>query len=366
MLIRTPLYHKGRDGSIRVWSVAVEGDKIISTHGVLEGVYQQAVKKATPKNVGRANATTAEQQAMIEAQAMWTYKRDRKYSLTPSEAQEDVLLPMLAHPFEKYVKKLLYPVDVQPKLDGLRAIARWEGDKVVLISRAGKPWLVTTHLNEQLEKLMPKGTVLDGEIYLHGKPLQWITSRAKKKQEGTECLQYHVYDSPEVDGDDSLLWVSRESKLWTLFTAGPVTTSIKQVHTLRVDSRADVMWSHDKYVDEGYEGLIVRTLNGLYEYGHRSPSLLKVKAFEDAEFTIIGHTDGKGKEEGTVVWICKNDINDLTFETRPRGTYEERQKLFRNAEKYHGRKLTVRYIGRNDSGLPHHAIGHAIRLEEDL
>jgi len=159
------LYHKARSGAIHSWQVEVNGDIIISTHGQVDGQKIFSTKVATPKNVGRSNETTGAQQALIEAQAIWTFKRERKYSLSPSEAQEDVLLPMLAQPFEKREAKLTYPLDVQPKLDGVRALARWEGDKVVLISRSGKPWLVTTHINEQLEKIMPKGTVLDGEIY---------------------------------------------------------------------------------------------------------------------------------------------------------------------------------------------------------
>lgn len=175
------LYHKARSGAVHSWQVETDGHIIISTHGQVDGKKIISQKVAEPKNVLRANATTASEQAVIEATAMHKFKLDRKYSLTPEEAKEDVLLPMLAQPFEKREAKLTYPLDVQPKLDGVRALARWEGDKVVLISRSGKPWLVTTHINEQLEHIMPKGTVLDGEIYLHGKGFQWITARTKKE-----------------------------------------------------------------------------------------------------------------------------------------------------------------------------------------
>jgi ATP-dependent DNA ligase len=54
---------------------------------------------------------------------------------------------------------------------------------------------------------------------------------------------------------------------------------------------------HDGNLSEGYEGSILRT-NDVYKCG-RSWSLRKFKDFSDAEATIIGYVDGKGKREGT-------------------------------------------------------------------
>lgn len=375
MDIRVPLYHKARTGAIHSWRVYVDGDTIYSEHGQVDGQKIVSSKVATPKNVGRSNETTAATQALIEAQAMWTFKRERKYSLSPDEAQIEVKLPMLAQDYHKHLKKLDFTVDGisvldgQNKLDGVRARAVWQGGNIVLISRQGLPWEATGHLNKQLEAVLPRDCELDGEIYLHGKSLQWISSRTKKKQEGTELLEYHAYDMPVVDGQEGLPWTKRKQGLSTLFESMVTwagSPAIKHVISTPVTSPEHAKHLHDAAVDAGYEGLIIRKIAAEYEYGFRSPVILKMKDFKDSEFIIVGHTDGKGKESGVVVWICKNDINDLTFETRPRGTYEDRSKLFDRAETYYGKELTVRFIGRNESGLPHHAIGHAIRLEEDM
>lgn len=347
---------------------------IITTHGQVDGQKVVTKRKATPKNVGRSNATTAEEQAVIEAKAMHKFKLDRKYSLTPEAAQEDVLLPMLAKPFEK-VKKIQYPVAVQPKLDGVRALARWEGDKVVLISRSGKPWLVTTHINEHLEKVMPKGTVLDGEIYLHGKGFQWITARTKKKQEGTEHLQFHVYDAPETNDDATLPWHERENNMEQVLSASCADDPVVLVSTTLAQNREHVTYVHDTAVKAGYEGAIVRTLNGLYEYGHRSSSLLKVKDFQDAEYAIVGHTSedverensgGQIIQQKAVIWRCKDAATGLEFETRPRGSYVERAALYEAAEGYYGQLLKVRFFGLTDDGLPRFPVGVGIRASEDL
>lgn len=360
------LYTRGKNGELRQWQVSTDGDKIVVTHGVVGGQLVTATRTATPKNVGRSNETTAEQQAVLEAQAMHTFKLERKYSLTIVEAQDVVPLPMLAKDFAK-VKNIQYPVDVQPKLDGVRAIARWEGDKVVLISRGGKLWTAVPHINEALKTILPKGSEFDGEIYLHGKPFQWITSRAKKAHSDSIDLQYHIYDIPTVDGDDSLLWEERITALASICTyAQALTEAIRFVETFSAADAATVRNYHDSVVKRGYEGAIIRLLDGVYEYGHRSSSLLKLKAFDDAEFTIIGARGGEGIETDLVIWECRNNINSLTFETRPKGTHEDRRALLVKAGAYHGQPLKVKFFGRTDDGLPRFPVADGIRVAEDM
>jgi DNA ligase-1 len=144
------------------------------------------------------------------------------------------------------------------------------------------------------------------------------------------------------------------------------TPHIRFVDTRVVINKDELMKHHDKWVAEGYEGLIARVLSAPYEYGHRSPSLLKVKQFDDSEFMIIGATHGEGIEQDLVIWECKNDTNDLTFETRPRGTHAERRDLLSNAESFMGASLKCLFFGRTELGLPRFPIGIAIRAEEDI
>lgn len=81
-------YHKGKAGSLYLWRVWTEDADIVTEHGLIDGQKQVARKTATPKNVRRSNATTAEEQAVVEAQAMWQNRRDRKYAASIEEAQE--------------------------------------------------------------------------------------------------------------------------------------------------------------------------------------------------------------------------------------------------------------------------------------
>jgi ATP-dependent DNA ligase len=139
------LYHEGKKGEIRVWILSVNGDTCSTEYGTLNGQMQINKWVCTPKNEGKKNATTSEQQAIIEAEAKYTFQLERKYSTSINTAKQTLFLPMLAHDFAKKKKNLIYPVHVQPKLDGVRALARWEGNTVVLVSRSGKPYNVQRH-----------------------------------------------------------------------------------------------------------------------------------------------------------------------------------------------------------------------------
>jgi DNA ligase 1 len=372
------LYHKDKTGKLRFWFVIADGDAVQVEHGQVNGSSVSAMRRATPKNVGRSNETTAEQQAVLEAAAMHKFKLDRKYSLTPEEAQDVVPLPMLAKDFKK-AKNIQYPVDVQPKLDGVRAIARWEGDRVVLISRGGKTWTAVPHINKALESILPKDSEFDGELYVHGKPFQWITSRAKKAHEDSGEIQYHVYDFPTINGDDSLTWQGRREaaamlpnaqERWKHFEKtddGGIREVFVRVLTYTAKDAEEVKFYHDTFVQNGYEGAIVRLLDGTYEYGHRSGSLLKLKQFDDEEFVIIGYTQGVGVEEGLVIWACGIEGDSTReFLTRPKGTHEDRAWLYKHADQFVGQKLRVKFFGWTDACLPRFPIAEGIRVEEDL
>jgi DNA ligase-1 len=111
---------------------------------------------------------------------------------------------------------------------------------------------------------------------------------------------------------------------------------------------------------EGYEGIMVRDLNGPYEINKRSKYLQKFKEFMEEEFKIIGYHDGTGDEKGAVIWDCEIS-SDKNVSVRPRGTFESRKKLFLEAEKYIGKKLTVIFQGYTEDGSLRFPVGKAIR-----
>ena len=359
------LFHKAKGGELRQWSVWTDGPDIITEYGQVNGQLQQSRKTAISKNVGRSNETSSEEQAELEAKSLWQYKIDRKYSLTPKEAQEPLNLPMLAHSFSGTKRsKFVFPADLQPKLDGIRCLAqRDENGKIMLTSRQGKPWNIP-HIEQELDRTLLPGTILDGEIYVHGESCQRITSlvrsadpTAKSYKPESIGLEYWIYDVPCYKYDDSLTWDDRKDHL----------SSIKGtlVPTVRVENEKSMWEQYSEFVRLGYEGAILRALHGKYLWGYRSSELLKVKEFQDSEFKVVGANQGIGKMVGCVIFTCQNNLTSDTFQCTMKVSMAERRQMFTKRSQYIGKMLTVRFFDRTEDKIPRFPVGVVFRDEND-
>jgi DNA ligase-1 len=180
----------------------------------------------------------------------------------------------------------------------------------------------------------------------------------------SEGLIFWVYDVPTFEGDDTLPWSRRREILQE--TVSMTGGRVVRVDDHLVKNETEMMEHFVSILKFGYEGAILRGSDGTYLWGYRSAELLKVKKFQDAEFKVIGFRDGKGKDEGCAVFICRNDLTDDKFETRMKGTLAERQRFFREGDKYVDRKLTVRFFDRTDANIPRFPVGTVFRAPEDL
>jgi len=360
------LYHTSKTGAVYQCNIWTEGADICTEYGQIDGKMQVARQTATGKNIGKSNETSPEEQAILEATAKHKKKTDLKYSLSIEEAKKEVFLPMLASSFDKRKDKVSYPVDVQPKLDGVRCMAFWEGDSVKLMSRGGKAWECCGHISEQLEGVLPKGWVLDGELYIHGATFQEITKLVKKLRTESVNIEYHVYDVPRTDKDNEGEWdLHRMEALADFRNSIEGLKNITVTDTYQANSEQEVYELQSLFLEQGYEGAIVREADGTYRFGYRSNKLLKVKNFMDEEYLVDGYTTGVGKFSGSIVWICVTE-DGQSFKVVPQGTMEERQETYQNADKHIGDMLKVKYFELTDDGIPRFPVGLGIRLTEDM
>ena len=100
-----------------------------------------------------------------------------------------------------------------------------------------------------------------------------------------------------------------------------------------------------QYIEEGYEGQILRVLDGEYE-NKRSKNLLKHKTFFDAEFKILGVEQGKGKLTGKVGRLIFDGFNSAV-----NGDHEYLEKLYQSNELV-GKMATVKYFELTPEGVP--------------
>jgi DNA ligase 1 len=360
------LYHKGKSGKIYSWVISTKGKEISVTYGIVDGKKTTTTQIAKGKNIGKKNATTNSQQAELEARSMWQHKLDNKYSQTKEESRETVFLPMLAHDYTKQKKKPAFPFDVQPKLNGCRCMAFWKDGQIYLMSRGGKQYHVP-RVEQELSFSLPKDFIADGELYIHGMLLQDIMHIVKHPESDEQiALEYRIYDGFYVGHPDTK-WSVREVDLCKIFQseAANIQPHIKKVVTDEVNNNTELQQFQQGYIAQGYEGVIIRLSDGLYDLGQRSRYLLKLKTFQDAEYKIVGFEQATGNDIGTVVWVCETK-DHKQFSVRPKGTREQRTEYYNTAPSYLGRLLTVKYQEDSKDGIPLFPVGMCIRIQEDL
>ena len=354
------LYSKDKSGKVRYWKISVEdttnGVFITRRYGQIDGKETVTSTEITSgKNIGRSNETTKLEQATLEAQSI--YKKQLEAGFTPDKESLEgsiIILPMLANKWEDKSHNISEPFYVQPKLDGVRMIIGRHQGKILSLSRTGKVFKMS-HIEEVVAPLLHEGEFLDGELFSDELTFQEITGVCGAKKNTSHNLskiKYHVFDYINVH----ILNLTFDERTRELFRFDKI---VNLVPTYEVSKKSDVQKWHDKFAAEGHEGIMIRDRRGVYTLNQRSSHLLKYKAFQTEEYTIIGASEGKGPDAGTVIWEC--GCPKGSFSVRPKGTREQRTEWFQQYERYLGKKLTVQFQNLTDRGLPRFPVGLAIR-----
>ena len=362
------------------------------------------------KNVGKKNATTPEQQALVEAQSQHEKKLKAGYVTTLEAAQagevddlvEGGVLPMLAKQFEEYSDKLSFPVAVQPKLDGHRCFAVvdvkiWHGPfnddgtgpvgkytsvDVSLWTRTRKR-MEMPHVAAAIKSLTeaqigsPDFDVSDEPIAMEALGFthsltdmtQTTTERRYRRVLDGEMYRHDFRDRFEElsshirkprEGTDAIVqyhvydvvgtacFSERIHKLENVFpTDGP----IRLVETVFCDDAAGIHENYTQFRRLGYEGAMVRQLRRGYDH-KRSDQLLKVKDFVDAEFKIVRCEEGRGRLQGHVgAFVCVT-ADGKEFAAKMEGATERLREYWEKRDVMVGRTLTVKFQGLTSSGVP--------------
>jgi len=293
--------------------------------------------------------------------------------------------PMLAQTYNQTPIDFGQNVYQQPKLDGVRCIFTSNG----AFSRTGKRFMNVRHIEQALEymwKHMP-GLILDGELYNHDlrNNFEKIISLVRKQTpthedrlEAYNLVQFHVYDMAFahwwVFGNDHMNWRYKKRMKWLHKQfdhynegwEGPINGEsgrmIQVTKTCNLVTPAMIKVMHQFFLDQGYEGSIIR-LNGIYER-KRSKNLLKIKDFHDSEATIIDWVEGKGKRKGTIGKFMAEDHEGIQFGMPVMDKFKKLQRNFKKMQKWVGKVATFTYFERTKRNSYRHPLFKAIRNYE--
>ena len=194
----------------------------------------------------------------------------------------------------------------EPKLDGIRLLARIEQGAVALRSRNGQDLTAQYPAVVRALAVQPVATaLLDGEVVAldeSGVPSferlqQRMNLHAESQLEQAEIdypVSYYAFDLLHVDGVDiskSPLW-QRKEMLRRIVDPGDV---VRLVEPIESDGR-EVFRA---LVASGLEGMVAKRRGSAYLPGKRSQSWLKIKAQRTADFVVGGFTQGRGRRAST-------------------------------------------------------------------
>jgi len=351
------IYKKTKTGATQEWTIEVSDNKYRTHSGQVGGqITTNAWTVVYGKNSGKANGTTDNEQALKEAIAKRTKKLESGYFESIHNIDEKQYFePMLAAKWEDYKDKVTYPIFSQPKLDGIRCIVTKDG----MFSRNGKPIISAPHIRESLNSVFKKHPtlILDGELYADkfANDFNSIVSLVKKTKptdadlkESKKNIQYWIYDIPS----SNKTFNHRGFDLDELFDDY---LNVFEKHCVLVptqicDNEDEVMEFYGEYVDEGFEGQILR-LDAKYE-NKRSKSLLKHKSFIDEEYTIKDICEGEGNRTGTAGYMVFETADGKPFKSNVKGTWEETAEMLKSKKKLIGKQATIKYFNLTPDGIP--------------
>lgn len=373
------LYSKDKKGNIQEWDVAVIDNKIQVTYGKQGGKKVTKEMAVSPKNIGRSNETTIEEQCILEAKSLWTKQKERKGYVEDISHYNTTFLPMLAKSlrnnegsFLRVIGKYSGGIILQRKYNGVRAFYEgckfWSRRRVEYkkITLSDTPFGTVVQLCSEILNTPVEDIILDGEFYKHGMKLEDIQSAVKTKTYAELFdmgIDFHIFDV-YVSSMPHLTYKERHDALcktgWNL---------VIPYETIFLDI-VNTIWEYEKrYKEEGYEGVMVK-LDLPYEPNTRSSYMWKAKSFEDAEATIVGV---KRVEDFTIIedgveirrlpqgkFMCRE--NDGTeFDCMMKGTVEDRAQFILYPERYVGKILNFTFQERSGDGVPIFPVGNYFR-----
>lgn len=313
----------------RFWHIWIEDDITINReYGIIGGKIIIPYKKKIESF----------KKAITEVNTLWRKKKESGFneSLNIIQLRTNKIKPMGAHKLNDHSDKIKYPALVQRKLDGFRCLANISKNNVTLNSKNMKPFVFLHHIKKEiltLKSLLKTNIYLDGELYEYGLHLHEISSLVMKKyaskndEESMKKISYYVFDMFDLNNLEET-FLERYAKLSIIFNKYKF-KYLNLVTCEVVNSYFEIKKLDEQYLYEGYEGIIVRNIDGLYKLNSKSYNVLRTKEFKKKEFKIIGAKKGTGTQDGAIIWKleCLIDKNS-SFWAIPVGTIEERIKIY--------------------------------------
>lgn len=264
-------------------------------------------------------------------------------------------------PKEKGAIAIDFPCFIQPKINGVRAFIYFTEEGIKVKSKEGKSYNTLHHiedfsnLNNDMFEYEGQELIFDGELYIHGEALQDISSAVKAANINTPRVKFVLFDLA-IEGYTTLqrLTIIKNHIKPKLNENTP----IESIKTFIVNKDFTTQMLTQKFIEEGYEGSILRSKEEEYQFGKRTKYMVKLKRLISHDFTIKGVIpQPKNKKLG--MYVCS--YKGKTFKINPTQSEEYKALLLLNKGEYIGKKLQCSFYEWTNDNKPFHIIETTVR-----
>lgn len=287
---------------------------------------------------------------------------------TTVTSQDGVPKPMLAKQVDKVTNTKIFDKEwyASRKIDGLRAlIYMGEDGELHTASRGAMNYDAAMYeilSNPILIEIFKenKGLIMDGEAYHHGFSLQQLNSIARTQKTAVDygILQFYWYDIVDTNSTFDERWAYMQDikdKYNLSFDPERIfkrdELRIQFVPQQLISGYDNMLKLHNQFVEEGWEGLVIRDPDVVYRPNGRTNDMIKIKVYKSEDFLVTGYELGlRGSED--MVFICET-ADGKEFKAKPLGDRLQKEEYVENFDSlYKGHVGECKFFYYSDDGVP--------------
>jgi hypothetical protein len=285
----------------------------------------------------------------------------------------------------KKSKEINFPVYVQPKKDGvcslsdrINGLTTREGKEA--LTKGGLPWNEICPQLFRAIQVLNYDKPLHGEVFKYGHTLGQITDACKKIYPLSNKLELHIFDIVDLDNTQDGRIGELEVVKKQIYELG-LQEFLKVVPTYEVRNWDELFEHEEKFLAQGDEGIVIRTMSGIYQPGVRSSNVLKLVRFDSQEVQIV-NIEPMDNEPSHGIFVCRfyksqflnedakiydkvfgpNHYKDF-YVTPSQFNHQQRIELLMNKHDYIGKQLTIEHRGYTAYGIPRIATAKTIKYD---
>lgn len=246
---------------------------------------------------------------------------------------------MLAHKYdERHID--VWPVAVEPKYDGMRALLILEPEGGQFVSRTGKPYDAVQWLADEIHQWIfvernalvtpMSGMIIDGELVdPEGSFYRIGAARGKSEYRNAHFMAFDMLRSDHFKrGHDPAPYHERQQCL-AIWIVDINHNHVRRTPVWYAGNHQEVMEYYNGVRAEGGEGVIVKPTSGEY-HCKRSRAWLKIKDQQTVDAPIIGLEEGTGKYQGMLGAVIV-DLDGVEVRVGSGFTDEQRLEIWQKA-----------------------------------